>query len=1182
MQGQTRDAFEARILLAFAAAIIVVAALSTIVWKVASDATEAARGVAHTHEVLNNLTRTHADTLQIELSTQGYRISGDLQYIAERNKVVADREMLLERLRNQTADNPRQQQHWGQLRQVVDERLAISRRVEQIRKTQGQEAAQAFVSTSPLQETRGRIYRILGEMDEEERQLLQARNVELLSARQNQVIFGTLVSILLAALLAATYLLVLRQLRETQASRLAHADSEESLSITLQSIGDAVMATDNQGRITRMNRVAEQLTGWPFAEAQGRHIHEVFCIINELTRSAAEIPVEKVLATGEIHEIANHTLLIARDRTEFPIADSAAPIRDASGEIRGVVIVFRNETISRQAKQTIQEQNKLLEQHILERTTQLNESESHLRSVINSVPALIAYVDARQRYVYVNTQYRERFAPGKEDITGYSVAEILGKERYEMAGPLIEKVLQGEPQSYDWQPFPDIWQQINYVPKRDEQGLVVGYYVLGTEITERRHTEQALRDSEQRLARVLEGSDQGYWDWNLKTNAFQVSARWETMLGFEPGEMRVDTVHWPELVHPDDFPLALESIERHLSGQASSHEAEFRCKTKDGGWRWILTRGSIVSRADDGSPIMMSGTHTDITERKQFELAQREAAVVFENSYEAIMVANADGRITKVNPAFTRITGYEESEVTGCSPRILSSDHHDAQFYDELWDSLDQNGFWRGEVWNRRKNGEIFASLESISAVRDVKGQIRNYVSVFADISQLKAHEIELDRVANYDSLTELPNRRLLSDRLNQSILRAARSGKSMVVCFLDLDGFKVINDQYGHSTGDQLLVRVAEQLKLILRADDTLARLGGDEFVILLSEVASPEECTLILDRILQTVRHPVVTNEHQVSISASIGVSLYPADNADPDTLLRHADQAMYLAKQAGKNRYQLFDPENDRIAQNHRDFLDQLRQALKREEFVLFYQPKVDLVNGEVIGAEALIRWQHPERGLLPPAEFLPHLHGSELEQAFGEWVIETALSQMEAWAAAGLQIKVSVNVSANHLLQSDFSARLGLSLSRHPTIKPKDLELEVLETAAIGDMKQAVEILQQCMALGVSFSLDDFGTGYSSLTYLRKLPVNTLKIDQSFVRDMLTDSDDLGIVQGVIQLASTFERQVIAEGVETLEHGAVLRQMGCRFVQGYGIAKPMPADQLPPWCKNWIQGEAWCSI
>jgi diguanylate cyclase (GGDEF)-like protein/PAS domain S-box-containing protein len=1170
--------FEHKVLVAFAATAVAVAALLGTTWKLANDASDAGHWVAHTQDTLNQVAHMRTTTLQVELATQGFRVSGDPARLTERDASIALREAVLQQFKTQTSDNAVQQALWAQLRQVLDERLAISRRVEELRKTQGAEAANAFVATVPLQQTRERSLALLDRMDAEERQLLAQRQAQQAQARRGLVAAGVGVSLLLLVLLGATWWLVRRQLRAIERSRQALARSEENLATTLYSIGDAVLATDTLGCITRMNPVAERLTGWPLADAQGRPAGEVVQLVHELTGAPAELPVSQVLATGEVHLLANHTLLVARDGSRLPIADSAAPIRDNEGRVHGVVMVFRDETLARQAKRSIREQNARLEQRVQERTAQLNDAQNHLLGVINNVPALIAYVDAQQRYVYVNDQYRARFAPGLTDITGCTVQSVLGPERYAIAAPLIAQALQGQPQGYDWEPFPGVWQTIQYAPKRDDHGQVVGYYVLGTDITERRRSEQALQASEQRLARVLQGADEGYWDWDLQTNAFVVSPRWETMLGYAPGSMQVDTANWPNLVHPEDFPSALASIQKHTEGLTDKHEVEFRLLTQSGDWRWVRTSGRIVSRSVDGQPLLMSGTHTDIHQRKLLEFAQQEAAVVFDSSYEGIMMANAEHLITKVNPAFTRITGYEAHEVLGQSPHMLSSGRQGPAFYDAFWASVNEHGFWRGEIWNKRKSGEEFAVLQAVSAVHDPQGRVQHYVSVFTDISQIKAHELELDRVAHYDPLTQLPNRRLMSDRLQQSLIRAQRSGKLSAVCFLDLDGFKAINDLHGHAVGDQVLVGVADHLKSVLRADDTLARMGGDEFV-LVSDVATAEECTVILDRVLHIVRQPVTAGDHVISLTASIGASLYPADNADPETLLRHADQAMYQAKQAGKNRYQLFDPEIDRQSQAHRAQLAELRVALDGKQLVLFYQPKVDLVSGEVMGVEALVRWQHPERGLLQPGEFLPAVYGSDLEHLLGEWVMEAALLQMGAWLEGGMAIKVSVNVSANHLLRSDFSDQLADALARHPRISPSNLELEVLETAAIADMEQAVDILRRCTALGVRFSLDDFGTGYSSLTYLRKLPVHTLKIDQSFVRNMLTDPEDLGIVHGVIELAAAFHRQVIAEGVETLAHGARLRELGCRFGQGYGIARPMPAHQLKPWCSQWLASKPW---
>jgi diguanylate cyclase (GGDEF)-like protein/PAS domain S-box-containing protein len=759
----------------------------------------------------------------------------------------------------------------------------------------------------------------------------------------------------------------------------------------------------------------------------------------ESARYALDTVFKQFLQTGSIRDIPYQW--IRRNGEVMDTLVSAELERDAHGNpLRSLSVV--NDVTERQR----------ISRQLDEERLRLANSEAHLRAVINSVPGLIAFVDANERYVYANQQFLERFAPKDKDLIGSTVREVLGKERYAVVASFVAQALSGHTQTYDWQPFPDLCLLINYQPTFDAQNRVTGYYVLATDITERQRIETALRESEQRLARVLDGANQGYWDWNLKTNAFQVSARWETMLGYQPGEMLKDPADWPLLVHPEDLPLFMASIDRHMSGLTHQHEVELRVKTKEGAWLWILTSGRIVSWDASGAPLMMSGTHTDI--------------------------------------------------------------------------------------------------------------------------SQIKAHEAELDRVANFDPLTLLPNRRLLSDRLKQLILRSDRSGKSTAICFLDLDGFKIVNDQFGHAVGDQVLIGISRHLSAVLRADDTLARLGGDEFVLLLAEIETAEECVHILERILEATRLPIEADGQTIALSASIGVSLYPSDNADSDILLRHADMAMYMAKQAGKNRYQMFDTEIDRIAQGHRDFLDQMEIALLGREFVLYYQPQVDLQSGLVIGAEALIRWCSPTSGLLAPSAFLPSLNGSYLEGWLGEWVIASALQQLREWKALGLELKVSVNISANHLLQPDFSTRLGQALARYPDIDASNLELEVLETAAIGDMQHAVEILQSCMALGVRFALDDFGTGYSSLTYLRKLPVHTLKIDQSFVRDMLIDPDDLGIVRGIIELASAFGRQVVAEGVETMEHGAALRGLGCYRVQGYGIAKPMPASQFPAWCDTWL--------
>ena len=639
-----------------------------------------------------------------------------------------------------------------------------------------------------------------------------------------------------------------------------------------------------------------------------------------------------------------------------------------------------------------------------------------------------------------------------------------------------------------------------------------------------------------------------------------------------------------DIVGKDDFalfPFGIASAIRRkdqavLRQEVATHEEQLTVepgRTLD----LLVTKGPVRNTA--GHIAGLFGISRDITERKRFERELAQAAVVFDSSHQGIMVVDPARRITRVNPAFTRITGYAPEEVIGQTPRVLSSGLHGPEFYRQIWACIARDGFWHGEIWNRRKSGEIFAEMLSISAAQGAGGEIEHYIGVFTDISHIKAHEAELDRVTHYDLLTGLPNRRLLVERLNQAMLRTAREGRSLAVCFLDLDGFKEINDLHGVATGDALLVGVAEHLKSVLRSEDTLARLGGDEFVLLLSQIGSVEHCTSILDRVLEAASRPVPVQDRVLTVTASVGVSLYPDDQADPDLLLRHADQAMCVAKQAGRNRYQLFDPENDRKADARRLQLGWLRRALEQGEFLLHYQPKVELGGGRLVGAEALLRWHDPRQGLRSPAEFLPFIAGSDLERPLGDWVIGEAVAQAARWLDQGLDLCVSINVSANQLLDGGFHATMAQVLARHPELPPHLIELEILESAAIADMEQAIQVMGQCRQLGIRFALDDFGTGYSSLTYLRKLPVQSLKIDQSFVRDMLADPDDLGIVEGVIQLASTFQLESVAEGVETPRHARRLREMGCHVAQGYGIARPMPADQLPAGAARWQAGDNW---
>lgn len=447
-------------------------------------------------------------------------------------------------------------------------------------------------------------------------------------------------------------------------------------------------------------------------------------------------------------------------------------------------------------------------------------------------------------------------------------------------------------------------------------------------------------------------------------------------------------------------------------------------------------------------------------------------------------------------------------------------------------------------------------------------------------IARLYRDERQLERIAHFDALTDLPNRVLLADRLEQAMYRARRSGRKLALVYLDLDGFKAINDAHGHAAGDRLLVKVAQHMRDCLREGDTVARLGGDEFVAVLADVDSPSVCMWLVQRLVAAIDQPVRIDGLDLRVSSSIGVTFYPQEETvGADQLLRQADQAMYEAKLAGRNRYHLFDIAQHQQLRGQHEQIQRIRDALDRREFVLHFQPKVNMSTGTVIGVEALIRWEHPEQGLLPPAAFLPLIEQHSLDIDVGIWVLDTALEQLETWQAAGLVLSVSVNVSAHFLQHPDFVPQLTALLARHSGLSAARLELEVLETSALSDFARASSVIESCSRLGVRIAMDDFGTGYSSLSYLKRLPVSVLKIDQSFVRDMLHDPDDLSILEGVLGLARAFQREVIAEGVETLEHGQLLLQLGCELAQGYGIARPMPARQLPAWIANWRPDPSW---
>ncbi len=622
-----------------------------------------------------------------------------------------------------------------------------------------------------------------------------------------------------------------------------------------------------------------------------------------------------------------------------------------------------------------------------------------------------------------------------------------------------------------------------------------------------------------------------------------------------------------------------DKISQLHNGQITEFKTQKLYLRPDGNNRWInmIIAPMLIENSTTAQYLCMA---EDITEIKQAEDRQKLSAKVFNDTKEGITITDRNGNIMNVNPAFSKITGYTLEEVVGKNPSILSSGKQKADFYSKMWQTINECGHWQGEVWNRSKNGSLYAELLSISPIIDDDGSVTHYVGIFSDITHMKKQQETLQKIAHYDALTQLPNRILLIDRFSQALSHTNREKNQLAVCFLDLDNFKPINDLYGHKTGDRLLIEVAKRIKQLIRNEDTVSRQGGDEFVLLLRDIDSFPHCEDMLKRIIKSLAKPYLIDNKPLTVSASIGVTLYPTDNSDLDTLMRHADQAMYQAKTAGRNRYHLFNTEQEQIETLKSLQLKEIQQALTKNQLRLFYQPKVNMATGEIFGAEALIRWQHPEKGLVPPIQFLPIIEQSQLEIEIGNWVIKQALKQLDEWQKQGIRLEISVNISSYHLQHPSFCADLANALSFYPGVFSKNLQLEILESSALSDLHAITGVIKTCMhSLGVKIALDDFGTGYSSLTHLRNLPVQTIKIDQTFVRDMLDDPSDYTIIAGVIGLAESFNREIIAEGVETVEHGQMLIIMGCVNAQGYGIAKPMPADEMPNWVKTYKPNPQW---
>lgn len=1032
----------------------------------------------------------------------------------------------------------------------------------------------AVVKSSPL------LYSILekalASITEAERNKIQNdwMNLKIEQGLPLQTLLQYAAAALALLLLGAYWVYRLRrEIGARRASETALRQSEAKLLAILEAEPECVKIVAADGRLTYMNRA-----GLAMIEAEDDPPkvlgQKVRALVVPEDRQAFEAMHRRVLQTQQ--ECTLEFEIQGLKGTRRHMESHAIPFRDATEETPSVLSVTRDITERKAAQRQNERSQKMLD-------------ELAARIPVG-VYTFRMHADGGMQFDYVSPRFC--------DLLGLEQTAVL--RNAELAFATVHPEEQAEfialnrqaaktLETFFWEGRFIVqgcvrWLRLESSGKQAENGDSV-WNGMVSDITERRLATMQLQQSEAKFRAIIQASPVPY-ALNDAEHIIFVNRAFTDTFGYTLDDVPTLAEWWPK-AYPDAGyrRWIMESWQTRLEHAAKNNTAfeplELNIRCKDGTLRNVMASAAALGESFACVHLVIL---YDITELKKNEEKLILAARVFSEAHEAIVITDADGKIVDVNPTYCEVTGYNAAEVIGKNPSILKSGKQSSEFYAAMWKTLLEGGHWRGEIWNRKKSGEIFPELLTISALRDAGGKIVNFIGLFSDITQIKHQQQALELMAHYDPLTQLPNRVLFADRFNQAVARSKRDKTLLGICYLDLDGFKPVNDTYGHEAGDVLLIEVAERIKDCLRDEDTISRLGGDEFALLLVDLHSLEQLEKVLVRVHHEIAKPFfIDRRQQVAVTASIGVTLFPLNDGDPDTLLRHADQAMYQAKLAGRNCYRLFDPALDKPSLDQRKNLQRIQQALSQGEFCLYYQPKVNMRSAEVVGAEGLLRWNHPEHGILPPAEFLSLIEEAALESALGEWVIESALQQLEAWKKLGLDLQISVNISPKHIQAKDFIKNLEAALARHPDIDSRLLELEVLESSVLVDLVAASNTLKECYhTLGVPFALDDFGTGYSSLTHLRRLPVTTIKIDQCFVRDMLEDIDDLAIVESVIGLAHAFKRTAIAEGVESMEHGLALLTLGCQIVQGYAVAEPMPAAAVPAWIRAYRPYAQWSNL
>ena len=806
--------------------------------------------------------------------------------------------------------------------------------------------------------------------------------------------------------------------------------------------------------------------------------------------------------------------------------------------------------------------------------TELRASHEELRLVTENTPMSISFYDQHLRCAYANQSYARWLGVSLDSIIGKSIREILGEAAFSAIEPVLPRVFAGETVELEREhrhPDGRTSQLMSHlVPRIGEDRRVIGYYAFNADITERKKAELEISLARERLELALTGSKLTLWDLDCITGAVYLDPAWAQMTGGAPGETFTTVEKLLEYVHPDDGDRILEENIRVLKGEIPSYFTEHRVAHRNGEWLWILSHGKVTQRAPDGTALRMIGTNADITERKQAELILRESQQRFADvvgaSGEYIWELDQAGNFTYVSSKTEQVFGYPGEEMLGRPPTDFMPAGEAQRWREHLADTVRRHEPFRKEQHIAlARDGRQFWTEVSAVPVFSPQGGFIGYRGTGLDISDRKAAEERIQELATRDPLTALPNRLLLTDRIGHGIEVAQRSGAMFAVLFVDLDRFKIVNDSLGHGVGDALLQRVAKRLVNSLRKGDSVARLGGDEFVVIAEELARAEDAGSLAQKIIGSLSAPFEIDGHTLNISCSVGISIYPSDAGDTATLLKNADVAMYSAKEGGRRRHQFFSPALDARATEKLVLETHMRTALARQEFRLHYHPKFSLQTGALAGIEALARWHHTELGDVSPARFIPIAEDAGLIVPLGEWALNQACVQIRNWQRAGHRpVPMAVNLSVRQFT-GDLVDTVRYALGDNG-VAPHLLELEITESLLMHNVTENIAILRELSSLGVRIAIDDFGTGYSSLSYLRRFKLDTLKIDQSFVRGMSSNTVDLSIVNAIIALAQSLKIKVVAEGVETAEHRDMLRDLRCDEWQGHLICEPLPAEEF----------------